>query len=46
MNNEGALAIANEVEKIYFCENISIKDAIEKAKEERNCESFKENRTS
>ncbi len=27
---------AKEAERIYFSENISIKDAIEKAKEEKN----------
>ena len=28
--------ITKEVERIYFSENISVKDAIEKAKEEKN----------
>jgi hypothetical protein len=46
MNNKEIAAIAKEVERIYFSENISIEDAIEKAKEEKNYGSFKENRTS
>lgn len=40
MSNKGALDIAKEAEKIYFNENISIKDAVKKAKEERNYGSF------
>lgn len=40
MINKEIAAIAKEAERIYFSENISAKDAIEKVKEVKNHEAF------
>ncbi|MBU5437611.1 hypothetical protein KQI42_06310 [Tissierella sp. MSJ-40] len=45
MINKEIAAIAKEAERIYFSENINVKDAIEKAKEVKDYGSFKENKT-